>query len=219
MKPKILISTGSGTAANYIRAVEAAGGDAHAQYLPAPGPAYAGLLLAGGDDIDPARFGEENHGSWGVDPARDASEFALLDAFCAAGKPVLAICRGHQVVNVWLGGSLIQDLPPALAPAHGGGNGDRVHLVISSEGSLLRRLYGPIFAVNSAHHQALGRLGRGLSAAARSKDGVVEAVECDALPLLSIQFHPERMTGALERPDTVDGGLIFRAFLDLVRKT
>ncbi|MFG6352104.1 MAG: gamma-glutamyl-gamma-aminobutyrate hydrolase family protein, partial [Oscillospiraceae bacterium] len=84
---------------------------------------------------------------------------------------------------------------------------------------LLRRLYGPIFAVNSAHHQALGRLGRGLSAAARSKDGVVEAVECDALPLLSIQFHPERMTGALERPDTVDGGLIFRAFLDLVRKT
>ena len=218
MKPRILISTGGGDAANYIAAVQAAGGEADARYLPAPDLSYGGLLLAGGEDVDPARFGEENRGSRGVDPARDAAELALLDAFFGAGKPVLAICRGHQVVNVWLGGGLVQDLPPSLAPAHGSGAGDRVHPVKAAEGSLLHRLYGPAFSVNSAHHQALGRLGRGLSITARSTDGVVEAVEHDTLPLISVQFHPERMTGAKARPDTVDGGAIFREFLDLVRR-
>lgn len=218
MKPKILISTGGGDASNYIAAIEAAGGDADARYLPTPDLSYDGLLLAGGDDIDPARFGEENRGSRDIDPARDRAEFALLDAFCAAGKPVMGICRGHQVINVRLGGSLIQDLCPILAPAHGGEGGDKVHLVTAAEGSLLRRLYGPEFAVNSSHHQALGRLGRGLAVTARSTDGVVEAVEHDALPLISVQFHPERMTGARARPDTVDGGALFRAFLDLIEK-
>ena len=130
---------------------------------------------------------------------------------------MLAVCRGHQVVNVWLGGGLVQDLPPALAPFHGGGEGDRVHPVRTAEGSLLRRLYGPVFAVNSAHHQGLGGLGRGLSAAAWSEGGVIESVEHARLPLISVQFHPERMTGELARPDTVDGGVIFPAFLDMAR--
>lgn len=218
MKPKILISTGGGDASNYIAAVEAAGGEADARYLPSSDLSYDGLLLAGGGDIDPARFGAGNRGSRGIDPARDQAEFALLDAFLGAGKPVLGVCRGHQVVNVWLGGSLIQDLCPALAPAHSGEGGDKVHPVRAAGGSLLHRLYGPAFAVNSAHHQALGRLGRGLSVTARSTDGVVEGVEHDALPLVSVQFHPERMTGAKTRTDTVDGGAIFRAFLDLIEK-
>ena len=235
MKPSILISTGGGNAANYIAAIEAAGGRADARYLPTLGRSadrrdgrwgeapmtslrYDGLVLAGGDDMDPALFGEVNCGSQGIDPARDRAELALLDAFLGAGKPVLAICRGHQVVNVWLGGSLIQDLDASLAPFHGGGEGDRVHLVKAADGSLLHRLYGPVFPVNSAHHQALGRLGRGLSITARSEGGVAEAVEHDTLPLISVQFHPERMTGTLTRPDTVDGGAIFREFLDMARK-
>ncbi len=213
MKPNILISTGGGDAARYIAAVEAAGGRAEARYLPEPDLSFDGLLLAGGDDMDPALFGQENRGSRGIDPARDRAELALLDAFCGAGKPVLAICRGHQVVNVWLGGDLVQDLPAGLAPFHSREGGDRVHPVRGLEGTLLHRLYGPVFPVNSRHHQALGRLGRGLSAAAWSEGGVVEAMEHDTLPLISVQFHPERMTG----PDTVDGGLLFDEFLAMTR--
>ena len=218
MEPGILISTGGGDAANYIAAVEAAGGRAEARYLPGPDLAYDGLLLAGGGDMDPALFGQADRGSREIDRARDRAELALLDAFLGAGKPVLAICRGHQVVNVWAGGDLIQDLDPALAPFHGGGEEDRVHPVRAAEGSLLHRLYGPVFPVNSSHHQALGRLGRGLTVSARSEGGVAEAMEHENLPLISVQFHPERMTGEKARPDTVDGGAVFRAFLDMVRK-
>ena len=215
MKPRILISTGGGNAANYIAALEAVGGAGEAKYLPASDLSYDGLLLAGGGDMNPALFEQENRGSRDIDRARDEAELALLDSFCAAGKPVLAICRGHQVVNVWLGGDLIQDLGPDLNPFHQKKEGDQVHLLRAEEGTLLHRLYGPVFPVNSSHHQALGRLGRGLTVAARSESGVIEAVEHEDLPLISVQFHPERMTGSLARPDAVDGGGLFRAFLEL----
>ena len=119
MRPKILISTGGGDAGNYLNALRTAGGDGDARYLPAPRPSsYSGLLLAGGEDMDPSLFGQENRGSRSIDRARDQAELALLDAFCQAGRPVLAICRGLQVVNVWLGGALIQDLGPELVPFH-----------------------------------------------------------------------------------------------------
>ena len=215
MKPNIMLSTGGGNAANYLAAVEAAGGVGKARYLPAPDLSCDGLVLVGGDDMDPALFGQKNTHSRGIDRARDNAELALLDAFCGARKPVLAICRGHQVVNVWLGGGLIQDLGPKLVPFHQKEEGDQVHLVRTAEGSLLRRLYGPVFPVNSSHHQGLGQLGRGLAASAWSEAGVIEAVEHASLPLISVQFRPERMTGNLARSDTVDGGAIFRAFLKL----
>ena len=215
MRPKILLSTGGGNAANYLAAVEAAGGAGEARYLPAPDLSYDGLILVGGDDMDPALFGQGNTASRGIDRARDEAELALLNVFCAAGRPVLAICRGHQVVNVWLGGDLIQNLSPELVLFHQREEGDQVHPVRAAEGSLLRRLYGPVFPVNSSHHQGLGRLGRGLRVTAWSEGGVMEAVEHESLPLISVQFHPERMTGALARPDTVDGGKIFRSFLEL----
>ncbi len=215
MRPKILLSTGGGDAANYLAAVEAAGGAGEARYLPAPDLSYDGLILVGGDDMDPALFGQGNTASRGIDRARDEAELVLLNVFCAAGRPVLAICRGHQVVNVWLGGDLIQNLSPELVLFHQREEGDQVHPVRAAEGSLLRRLYGPVFPVNSSHHQGLGRLGRGLRVTAWSEGGVMEAVEHESLPLISVQFHPERMTGALSRPDTVDGGKIFRSFLEL----
>jgi len=215
LKPRILLSTGGGNAANYLAAVEAAGGRGTARYLPTPDLSYDGLVLTGGGDMDPALFGQEDRGSRGVDRARDRAELALLDAFCGADKPVLAICRGHQVANVWLGGGLVQDLGPELVPFHQREDRDQVHLVRAAEGSLLHRLYGPVFPVNSRHHQGLGRMGRGLAVTAWSEGGVAEAAAHAALPLISVQFHPERMTGALARPDTVDGGKIFQAFLEL----
>ena len=215
MRPKILVSTGGGDAGNYLNAVKAAGGEGDARYLPAPDLGYDGLLLTGGGDMDPALFSQRNRGSRDIDLARDQAELALLDAFCGAEKPVLAICRGHQVVNVWLGGDLVQDLGRPLVPFHQKKEGDQVHPIQAEKGSLLAELYGPVFPVNSSHHQGLGRLGRGLRAAAWSEDGVVEAVEHDTLPIISVQFHPERMTGALARPDTVDGGKIFQVFVEL----
>ncbi len=218
MRPKILLSTGGGNASSYLNAVQAAGGMGTARYLPLPDLSYSGLLLAGGDDMDPSLFGQEDRGSRGIDRERDEAELALLDAFCGAGKPVFAICRGHQAVNVWLGGDLIQDLGPGLVPFHQKEEGDQVHPIQAERGTLLHRLYGPVFPVNSSHHQGLGRLGRGLRATAWSEDGVVEAAEHETLPLICVQFHPERMTGTLARADTVDGGELFRVFLALCRR-
>lgn len=218
MRPKILLSTGGGDASNYLNAVRAAGGVGTARYLPLPDLSYNGLLLTGGDDMDPSLFGQEDRGSRGIDRERDRAELALLDAFCGAGKPVFAICRGHQAVNVWLGGSLIQDLGPGLVPFHQKQGGDQIHLIRAERGTLLHRLYGPVFPVNSRHHQGLGRLGRGLRATAWSEDGVAEAVEHETLPLICVQFHPERMTGPLARADTVDGGALFQVFLALCRQ-
>lgn len=213
---KILISTGGGDPANYIAAVSAAGGDPVAAYLPRPDDGYAGLVLAGGADMDPAFFGQVNWASRGIDRARDEAELALLDWFLSRGKPVLGICRGHQVANVWARGDLIQDLGDLLVPFHSG-EADRVHPVRAEEGSLLRRLYGELFSVNSSHHQGVGRLGEGLKVTVRSEGGVIEAMEHERLPLITTQFHPERMTGKLARPDTVDGGAIFREFIKMCR--
>ena len=129
-----------------------------------------------------------------------------------AGIPVLGICRGHQVVNVWAGGDLIQDLGPALGPFHQREEGDLVHLICTAPGSRLGSWYGGLFPVNSNHHQGVGRLGQGLRATAWSEGGVVEGMEHERLPLWTVQFHPERMEAG---GGTVDGGVIFRRFLAL----
>ena len=212
---KILISKGTGDPVNYLEAVAAAGGESTAAYLPRGEEGYAGLILAGGVDMEPSLFGQENRGTEQIDTRRDEAELELLDWFLSRGKPVLGICRGHQVANVWAGGDLIQDLGEQV-PLHRGET-DRVHGVNVAEDSLLHRLYGAQFFVNSSHHQGVGRLGRGLRVTALSEDGVIEAMEHDTLPLITVQFHPERMTGRLARPDTVDGGAIFRHFLNLCR--
>ena len=213
---KILISTGGGDPVNYNAAISAAGGEPVAAYLPRPGEEYAGLVLAGGGDMDPAFFGQVNWASRDIDRARDEAELALLDWFLGRGKPVLGICRGHQAANVWAGGDLLQDLGEELVPCHRGKT-DLVHPVETEEGSLLRRLYGRRFSVNSRHHQGVGRLGRGLRVTALSADGVIEAMEHESLPLITVQFHPERMTGALARFDTVDGGAVFREFIRMCK--
>lgn len=200
-----MISVGN-SGENYIRAVERAGGIAYAQYCPEPDLTFDGLILAGGGDVEPRRYREENFGSLDFDPARDEAELALLDHFAQVGKPILGICRGHQIVNVWAGGTLIQDLGEGNR-IHRWMEGDKVHAV-RAEG-VLRELHGEKFTVNSAHHQAVAKVGAGLYVTARAEDGTVEALEHESLPIFSVQFHPERMTG----PETEDGGAIFSWFL------
>lgn len=213
VKPRILISASASGWINYENALWRAGCEPVGGYCPGVDLSFDGLLLAGGADMDPTLFGQENRGSQGIDPARDAAELALALAFLSAGKPILGICRGHQVLNVALGGTLIQDLGPEQNLFHLRRGRDQVHPVRTAPGSLLHRLYGPVFAVNSAHHQAVDRLGTGLVPTAWSESGLVEAMALETAPVLGVQFHPERMAYARRRPDTADGSFIFDWFL------
>lgn len=205
----ILISVARGSdPGGYVRAVARWGARPHPQYLPQWDGRFDGLILAGGGDIHPSLFGQKSCGAREVDFDRDRAELALLNAFTAAGKPVLGICRGHQLVNVWAGGGLIQDLGEHNA-VHRREVEDKTHLVYARSG-VLAELYGPRFWANSAHHQGVGPVGRSLRVTARAADGVIEAMEHERLPVLTVQFHPERMTGA----DTADGSRLFRWFLE-----
>jgi putative glutamine amidotransferase len=157
-----------------------------------------GLVLAGGGDIDPAEFGAQPHPrAGGVRPDRDAAEFALVRAALASGLPLLGICRGLQVLNVALGGTLHQHLPDLVghdghSPLPGGYGW---HQVRTAPGSRLAGVLGDgAFAVPTHHHQSIDRLGRGLAASAWADDGVIEAVEsggADGGFLLAVQWHPE----------------------------
>ena len=215
MYPVLLLSGADQPRANYEAAVHAAGGAYHSFYLPEPSHhGYDGLILCGGGDVAPERFGQPNRGSQGIDPSRDEAELALAAAFAAAGKPILGICRGMQVVNVALGGTLLQDLPPITRAYHrSSGQGDLLHPTQALPGSFLHQLYGPHFTVNSAHHQAIGRLGAGLSPAQWSEDGCVEGVVHATLPIWGVQWHPERLCLSHARTDAVDGLALFRYFL------
>lgn len=217
MKPKIILSGGKSGAANYERAVAGAGGEPVVYYCPPADAQGDALLLCGGEDIDPVYYHQEIDGSVDIDPLRDKAELAIIRAFLAAGKPILGICRGHQVINVALGGSLIQDLSDELRPFHAhapGVDADKIHPVRSLLGSFFEKTYGSIFAVNSSHHQALDALGDGLRPVLWSESGVIEAVEHELLPILCVQFHPERMSFDHRRPDTVDGAPIFQWLME-----
>lgn len=220
MKPRIVISGGKSGAANYEKAIAAAGGEPMVYYCPPADAPGDGLLLCGGEDIDPAYYHQPLDGSEGIDPLRDKAEFAIMQAFLAAGKPILGICRGHQIMNVALGGSLVQDVGDQLRPFHAhdpGQDADKLHPVRALPGSFFAKTYGGVFAVNSSHHQALDALGEGLCPVLWSESGIVESVVHQRLPILCVQFHPERMSFDLRRPDTVDGGPIFRWLMERCR--
>ena len=185
---------------NYRRAVEAAGGTVRFGGTPEGCDA---LLLPGGGDMEPWRYGQSNTASRGLEPERDTAELMLLERFTAAGKPVLGSCRGIQVSNVFCGGAVGQDLP-----GHSAVDGhDSFHTVRTARSPLLA-VCGPLCRVNSAHHQAADAPGRGLRAVQWAEDGAVEAVCHDCLPVWGVQWHPERLPGEL-------GGRLLRAFLAL----
>lgn len=159
-----------------------------------------GLMLVGGLDVHPASYGEPTLNET-VDPSpeRDALELALLHSALGRRVPILAICRGHQVLNVARGGTLWQDLPTqrpdGLGHSQRGDPHSAGHELQIAEGSLLRRIVGSErLGTNSFHHQAVRRLGQGLQPTAWSSDGLVEAVEDPAHTfVLGVQWHPEEM--------------------------
>ena len=216
MFPRILISSATAkpdAAVNYENAVRAAGGIPVVQYCPEVDLSFDGLVLTGGGDVEPSYYGQEDRGCVLIDPDRDRTELALARAYLEAGKPILGICRGCQILNVALGGTLVQDLGEHLNLFHRRITADKVHPIRADEGSLLHTLYGAAFPINSAHHQAVDAPGKGVIVTARSESGVAECIELPGKPVLGVQFHPERMTGALLRPDTVNGAAIFQWFL------
>jgi putative glutamine amidotransferase len=190
----------------YVDAVVRAGGVPFVLPVLEPGDAEPallaldGLLLTGGGDVDPVRYGEAAVPEvYGVDPGRDAFETALVVAAAHAGLPVLGICRGAQILNVALGGTLLQHVPAVTGRDHclRDRAEELVHEVRITAGTLLAATAGSIrIGVNSLHHQAVDRVGAGLRAVAWSDDGIIEGVESDGLGrFLGVQWHPELLAG------------------------
>lgn len=210
-QPLVGITVGGGRAGfhavreDYVRSLEQAGAVPVllAPLAPAGAPALLdrldALLLSGGGDLDPALYGRPPHPKLGrVDRRRDEFELALAREALARDLPLLAICRGLQVLNVATGGSLLQDIPSELEGASrhdaAGPRWKRSHDVELSPHACLRTILGrDTVAVNSFHHQAIDRLGEGLAVAARCPaDGVIEAVEERSRRFaLAVQWHPE----------------------------
>ncbi len=163
-----------------------------------------GVLISGGDDFDPASYGAVNDGSRGHSKAVDDFEIAVVEAARSQDKPVLAICRGLQTLNVALGGTLAQDVLVADT-AHDLINEDsdrdelkaRRHVVRFESDSILAGIYKSSEAkVNTLHHQGLDQLGAGLIVEGRADDGLIEAARCEgSWWALGVQWHPERMDG------------------------
>lgn len=210
MKPVIGITFGKRTQedklANYIKAVKAAGGTPKPIRILADFTDIDGLLLPGGGDVDPSFYKEKKHKlTEGIETLRDELEIRVTKMMIKKGMPVLAVCRGLQVLNVALGGTLIQDINTQvethLAHAPIKTECDEIHQMTVKKDTFLFRILSPILdkkneiVINSYHHQAIKRLGKGLMASAVSEDGIIEAVELKGKKhfCLGVQFHPERM--------------------------
>lgn len=207
MLPQILLPGRPGQFPNYERALSVAG--ANVRYVGDPLRTCDGLLLPGGGDLHPQRYGAPIIDCRDIDEARDALELELVEAFLTKGRPVFGICRGMQVLNVALGGTLHQHVEGHSALERG----DRLHRVCTAADSALGQLYGQWFTVNSAHHQAVDRLGQGLRAV-QWAEGVVEAVEHETAPIWAVQWHPERLFEGGRGLDTVAGSRLLAFFVE-----
>ena len=177
-----------------------------------------GLLLSGGEDVNPAFYGQTATEKCGkIVPARDHAEMKMLEAFLSTGKPILGICRGEQLMNVFFGGTLHQDIADVATRCHDDyprknrGN----HEVSVTRGTKLAEIMGQeTFLANSLHHQAVDKVAPALILAATCEDGIVEGVEHPAHPFcIGVQWHPEHMSAysKLQRR-------IFDAFVDACTK-
>ncbi|MBR0355170.1 MAG: gamma-glutamyl-gamma-aminobutyrate hydrolase family protein [Oscillospiraceae bacterium] len=181
---------------NYVRALDFCGAVIERERPEGCGA----LLLPGGGDVDPALYGQENTASKGIDTERDRRESEAFRLFLQRGLPIFGVCRGAQLINVLLGGTLHQDIP-----GHRQDGNDELRHGSRTVDPLLLSLYGERFVVNSTHHQAADRLGEGLRAVQWADDGTVEAIRHETLPIFAVQWHPER------HHEPIEGWRLFEA--------
>lgn len=146
-----------------------------------------GLMLTGGGDVSPSLYGKQNTCSINIDNERDRLEFSAIKKYLSLSKPIFGICRGLQIVNVFLGGTLYERVFNHDQIC----DKDRYHVVDTVKGGVTCSLYGKSFFVNSAHRQAVDRVAKSLSVDAVSRDGIIECLTYKNL--LLTQFHPERL--------------------------
>lgn len=196
MKPYIYI-LGDEQYPNYCNALRESGAVPVLSSEGAAEPCH-GLLLPGGGDIPEGRL--------------SAEENRVIRLFIDRGQPILGVCRGMQALNVYFGGTLYQDIPNHRVPDH-----DMVHPTTTA--GPIAELFGPCPVVNSMHHQAVERLGNGLVICQWAEDGIAEAMYHETLPILGVQWHPERQSFGNRRDDAVDAAPLFRRFISQVRES
>jgi len=191
-KPKIAIVGRPKYTGNYERFLLAGGFEPIVTLNPGEATSCAGLILPGGGDITPAFFGERNKGSRNIDTELDILQFQTFELFLRRKLPVIGICKGMQLINIALGGTIIQDMSDS--PLHLSSQGDLYHDTDITPNTFLAALYGETARVNSAHHQCIKKVGNGLSIIQTcSLDNCPEAILHIDYPILGLQWHPERL--------------------------
>lgn len=192
--PSVLIAGRPEDTKNYENIIRRMGVSCLVSTDPARTDDATHLLLPGGGDITPAFFGQADHGSLHVDTELDILQFDILTRFVTQKKPVLGICKGLQLINVHFGGDITQHID--TAETHKWVGRDQFHYVFHCDlgrRDFFYQLYGNSFKVNSAHHQALDHTGEGLVPVCRAGDNVIEGLIHRSLPILAVQWHPERL--------------------------
>lgn len=206
MKPKLLLSLPKGSGENYIAAFSHFGFRVNAGYLPED-LKCDGLVLCGGGDINPEYFGQKNCGSGPSDKERDICEFSLFEHYYKSKKAVFGICRGMQLINVALGGTLIQHIKKG---GHLSKKGDLKHVVNNIDSTPASLLFGKRMKVNSAHHQACDKTGEGIFVMQKAADGITEGIYGNKI--IATQWHPERMILKYSSKEFTDPRALFMFF-------
>lgn len=193
---------------NYIKACWRAGLNPTLSDTAVDPAFYDGLIVPGGADVDPSFYGEENTASIHTDPAFDRLELSIIDAFFKAGKPILGVCRGNQLLNVYFGGSLVQHIEGHSRP-----DGSK-HGVRMAEGTRLAEKFPAELQVNSTHHQCIGRLGEDLDILAWSPEGIPEGFVHRTAPVFGVQWHPEKLMD--DESAEFEGLYVYRLFAEML---
>lgn len=171
-----------------------------------------GLIFPGGGDITPQLFQQSNHGSQNIDTELDLLQLRIFDLAYRSSLPILGICKGMQLINVGLGGTLNQHI--STADIHTSSTQDLYHITYVAEDSFLNQIYSTEFVVNSRHHQSVNQLGQELIPIQWCPtDCCIEALMHTTLPILGVQWHPERLESDFS---TISGAPLFQYFLSFV---